>query len=460
MEACNVGTRFHLMPALLVVVASSHLAAGQNSSSTAGLLDRFSQLSPKARLQLVNGAKQDHDFAAVMRQDFVQTVVERGVLDAIDVSDVVCRVRAGGAKFAPATTIKWVIDDGAAVKKDQRLLELDDTFLKVQLAEQKKQIDQAQAALNQAEKKHQLVKRDMQIEIRLGEIEIQSAALELKKNAGATAEQREILELRVEKAKLHLERATAQFRARVAKAETELAAKRTEVELETARAKGIEEEIRHCIMTAPRDGMAIYYIPEQTRLGGGLQHAIVAQGEPVREGQKLLRVVGLKQMAVQTRVHEALVTRVRAGQIANVRVDAYPQKTHRAKVHDVAKVASQADWLSANIKVYATRIDLLDEMPGLKPGMSAEVRIETARKPKVVQAPVEAVVRAGKDHYCYVLAGQELQQRRVVVGLNNDLSVEINGGLQEGEQVLRDPRGMMRRLAPLLDKTAPPPAQE
>ena len=42
----------------------------------------------------------------------------------------------------------------------------------------------------------------------------------------------------------------------------------------------------------------IYYVPEQTRMGSGSTQSIVAQGEPVREGQKLMRIPDLTKMMV------------------------------------------------------------------------------------------------------------------------------------------------------------------
>jgi len=65
--------------------------------------------------------------------------------------------------------------------------------------------------------------------------------------------------------------------------------------------------------------------------------------------------------------------------------------------------------------------------------------------------PVKAVVRAGQEHYCYVKVGMEIQKRGVVPGLKGDLFVEIMSGLQEGEAVLGDLEGLLRRLIPLSD---------
>jgi putative ABC transport system permease protein len=55
-----------------------------------------------------------------------------------------------------------------------------------------------------------------------------------------------------------------------------------------------------------------------------------------------------------------------------------------------------------------------------------------------------------------VKIGKEIQKRPVVVGLRSDLAAEIKNGVKEGELIVRDPRGLVRRLRPFLG----PPAGE
>ena len=48
-------------------------------------------------------------------------------------------------------------------------------------------------------------------------------------------------------------------------------AKESIYESELARRKEVEEEIAKCVMTAPQNGLVVYYIPDQVRGGGGSQ---------------------------------------------------------------------------------------------------------------------------------------------------------------------------------------------
>jgi Cu(I)/Ag(I) efflux system membrane fusion protein len=165
----------------------------------------------------------------------------------------------------------------------------------------------------------------------------------------------------------------------------------------------------------------------------------VAGGEPVREGQKLMRVCGLERFTVLARIHEADVSRVRVGHAAEVRVDAFPGQVLRGRVKEVSPVASQADWLARGVKVYPVVVEPTAALPGLRPGLSAEVRLAEGRLPKVLQVPVRAVARIGRDLFCYVRTGKGLQERKVTLGARSDGNVEIKEGLKEGEEVLRAP---------------------
>src|SRR5947209_458249 len=115
----------------------------------------------------------------VHRQPLQLTVVERGALESADNREVVCRVRAGTK--TNALTIKWVIDDGTQVKKDQLLMEIDDSALQDSLKAEKILLDQARAASVAAEENYKIVVSQNTSEIETAKIVIQLADLDLEK---------------------------------------------------------------------------------------------------------------------------------------------------------------------------------------------------------------------------------------------------------------------------------------
>jgi multidrug resistance efflux pump len=257
---------------------------------------------------------------------------------------------------------------------------------------------------------------------------------------------------KVVQAKDELDRAESQARAKEITARTDRDAKKSVLDQETAKQKDLQDEIKKCKVYAPQDGLVVYYIPEQTRFGSGSQQSTVAQGEPVREGQKLMRIPDLKHMMVNTRVHEALVSNVKGemrsddgkivfrGQAASVRIDAYPDRDLKAHVKSVATVAAQGDWMSADVKMYVTMVALDESVEGLKPGMSAEVTILVDKTvDDVLIVPVQVIMGTtamGKKRYCWVRTPSGYEERELEVGASNEKEAEIRSGLRDGDQVV------------------------
>jgi hypothetical protein len=285
-------------------------------------------------------------------------------------------------------------------------------------------------------------------------------------------------------------------------AESDRVAKKSVFEQEQDKYEDIEEQIRKCIVNSPQDGMVVYYVSEQSRFGSGAQQSIIAQGEPVKEGQKLMRIPDLRRMLVNTKVHEAMVSRIKGevwrptgfcdtlraalfmtpdpltrlvnqhampdirerlrdrelekladGMRASVRVDAFPDRVLQGHVKSVATVASQQDWNSADVKVYQTMISIDESLEGLKPGMSAEVTIhvESAGE-NVLTLPIQAVVggvELGRKRKVFVWRAPDgpAEEREIEIGLSNEKVVEVKNGLKEGEQVVLNPKVILGEKA-------------
>jgi HlyD family secretion protein len=135
------------------------------------------------------------------------------------------------------------------------------------------------------------------------------------------------------------------------------------------------------------------------------------------------------------------------GQSATVRSDAFPDKMLKGHVKSVATVASQQDWMSTDVRVYQTMISIDEPLEGLKPGMSAEVIITTdAMDEAVLAVPIQAVLGSGemgRKRRVYVMTARGPELREVTVGMSNDKMAEITEGLQEGEEVVVNPRVLL-----------------
>jgi HlyD family secretion protein len=301
---------------------------------------------------------------------------------------------------------------------------------------------------------------------------------------------------KVEEAKRALDRVLKQAKAKEIQAETDRSTKKSVFDQEQDKYDDIEEQIHHCQIHSPQDGMVVYYVSEQIRYGSGSSQSIIAQGEPVKEGQKLMRIPDLRRMLVNTKVHEAMVSRVHGelwqttgftdtlraallinndatsrllgqhalfemkdkfrdqemqkvidGQKATVRVDAFPERVLPGHIKSVATVAAQQDWMSADVKVYQTMVSIDESLENLKPGMSAEVTMYVENlSENVLTVPLQAVVggaEMGRKRKVFVTTPEGPQEREVVIGLSNEKLAEVKSGLEEGEQIVLNPRVLL-----------------
>jgi multidrug efflux pump subunit AcrA (membrane-fusion protein) len=310
------------------------------------------------------------------------------------------------------------------------------------------------------------------------------------------------LQSKIDEAKRALDRVQKQAVGKIAGLQADRSAKYSTYLQQQTKVRDLEDEIRKCTLRAPQEGLVVYYIPEQTRSGSGTQQAIVAQGEPVREGQKLMSIPNLSRMLVNTRVHEAMISKVRgdrmirtgfsdaidaathlaadtpfalaftelaynakrmdvsdayrehnevladAGQPATIRIDSIPGRIFKGHVKTVATVASQQDWMSSDVKVYQTMVSIDEEIEGVRPGMSAEVTILTdAKAEDVLAIPVEAILGGsdmGRKRKCFVKTPVGPAEREIVIGMSNDTKAEILSGLEEGDEVVLNPLALLK----------------
>lgn len=530
------------------------------------------------------------------------TVIERGTLESADNKDVICKVKAG-SKASFASTIRWVIDDGSVVTKNQLVMELDDSALQDQLRSQSIVVEKARAELVKADQEYFIQTKINSTNVATAEATLEIAELDLEKYIGLRPDpdlfpfatvagmittvtergefrknlddvsaqlkqaqsdlesfqdlvawsqravkqnyitpaqskaneskmeaaknkmdnltkqkflletfnrKKELTDLRnkVDVAKMNLEKDQRQAESKEVQAESTRKTANSVYQQEVEKLRDIEEQIRECKLIAPQDGMVVYYKAESSRFSQSSQ-GMISQGEQVKEGQKLIRIPDLKRMQVNTKVHEAMVSRIRGddrrstgivesvraallvnpdaltrltshteqvlnsyrelyrdkeyfiasqGQSCQIRVDAMPGRLLKGHVRNVAAVAAQGDWMSSDVKVYQTLVTIDESVEGLKPDMSAEVTIMVdPPKEPVLAVPLQAIVggaESGPKRKVIVKTLTGTEEREVELGMFNDKLVEIRSGVKDGEEVILNPKAVLGDKAKTRDEFA------
>jgi HlyD family secretion protein len=147
-------------------------------------------------------------------------------------------------------------------------------------------------------------------------------------------------------------------------------------------------------------------------------------------------------MQVKMKVHESVVKKVHKEMTATLTIEALSGQVLHGKVKSVATLASNERSWGGGVKEYET-IVTIEDLPseaGLRPGMTAEVKILVKTIPNALTVPVSAVTESDGQHICYVKTARGIERRGVKIGEGNEQNIQILEGLEEGEEVALDAR--------------------
>jgi multidrug resistance efflux pump len=173
-----------------------------------------------------------------------------------------------------------------------------------------------------------------------------------------------------------------------------------------------------------------------------------AKGDQVNSGAFFMQIVDPSDMVLQTRVNQTDVQLLRVGQSAEIRLDAYPNRTWRGRVESVAAMAGggsrggrSRSGTGNYVRNVTVSINILDSDPLIIPDLSASADVLLATHEDVVTAPREALRKTGEDWYVWLTGreGEQPQRQRVEVSAWTDTHVAVSSGLKEGDTLAVGP---------------------
>ena len=208
-------------------------------------------------------------------------------------------------------------------------------------------------------------------------------------------------------------------------------------------------------------------------------------GTSMMIGTEMMLIADLNKMEVQVDVNENDIVKVSKFDTALIEVDAYLNRKFKGIVTDIANSASTVGATADQVTNFEVKvlllsesyIDLIDSARGyyypFRPGMSAAVDILTESRQNVLTAPISAVTtrvkkigggtreisdevitetdeettadtekvvkQDEKQEVVFVLNGNRVRKTEVKTGIQDNTSIEIAEGLQEGDEVITAP---------------------
>lgn len=374
----------------------------------------------------------------------------------VRVEDVVSQVRAPG-KIEPKTQVKVSADimgkivrlavkEGDRVQKGQLMLQLDDTQYRAASQQARAALASAQAREREANAALKIVESNF---------ERQRALFQQKLLSQAEWDQ-----------------ATQNHES----ARTTMLAAREEVARSRASVDAADDNLRKCRFLAPFDGVVSALNVEAGE--------IVITGTMNNPGTQILVVSDLSRMLVRADVDETDVIDMRIGQKAKITVDALPDTSFVGTVIEIGSTAKRAMTAAADGQTnFEVKVVFEHDVPEVRPGMTADVEIETAKRPQTTAVPIQTVVirtereleraaakgkKSPKPKRGAAQAAEEDTSGRkdkeitgifvvrdevahfvpVRTGISSETMIEVFGELKKDDRVVTGPYKALRELKP------------
>lgn len=323
--------------------------------------------------------------------------------------------------------IRWLAEDGTAVKAGDRVVEFDNSQFASDLEEKRLSASDAGSELQRTTAESKTGTADKQFAVEKARSEAEKARI-------AAAVPRDLLALReYQDRQLALKRAETEL----AKAQEDLdaatrggardvgvkkiALEKTQREIHTA-----EGAIDALTLRAPRAGMVL--IADHPWEGRKMR-----VGDTVWVGMTVASLPDLSAMSVQASLSDVDDGRIQPGMEVLCTLDAYPDQVFKGRVADISPVARESRR-SPLLRYFPVHVKLdRSDARRMRPGMSVRVEVLGAELRNVLLVPRAALDFAGKSSPRALLANGGAMP--VKLGACGALECVVESGVAEGTRL-------------------------
>jgi RND family efflux transporter MFP subunit len=233
--------------------------------------------------------------------------------------------------------------------------------------------------------------------------------------------------------------------AQVSSAEAALNAAQQALEVAEANAKQYAALSEYTRIVAPFTGVVtVRYADTGSLIAAGT--ASSTQSTPV------VRIAQISVLRLVLPIPESIAGQIRLNDPVKVHVEAL-------NADYVGKVSRFADSLDPQTRTMETEIDFQNADGRLLPGMYVEAIVAPPENRDILAVPLEAVelgANASEGSVLLVNSKNILEERKVQLGLEGSMRVEVRGGLTEGERVVVGSRNEFRSGMKVVPKEIDP----
>ena len=377
--------------------------------------------------------------AKVEVEQFQRTLRVSGTIMAKRFAAIRTPRMRGGSEGRRSLTLIELAEAGMVVEPNSVVGTFENRWLADHIDDKRSDLTRAKSAVEKRKAEVMIERETQQQELRMSKAEWEKAELDL-----GTAEVRS--EIEAEKLKLAVEETKANFghlEQEVKLKETAYAAALRGLgfasDKEALHVRRHMNDLERLKTRTPVGGLVVM---ESLYRGGG-QFEQVQTGDQVSPGTFFMRVVDLSKMIVNGVVNQVDSQKVRLGQKASIRLDAYPDLLLPGRVTAISAMASASGgssrWRRSSRDAYLKLVGIEVSIDGsdarVIPDLSASADIVLQERADALLVPDAAVEHRDGRAFVYVRDGDKFAEREIEVGERSEVQTVVLSGLSAGEEI-------------------------
>jgi biotin carboxyl carrier protein len=341
-----------------------------------------------------------------------------------------------------ALQITHLLHTGAPVKKGDLVIEFDPSEQHYKVDQNRSELLQAEQEITKARADSAVVAAQDKVALLKARFDVRRAELDVQKNELVSTIDARKNELALEQAQRVLAELEQDVKSRSASNEASIALaeeKRNKAKLAMDQAQGNIDKMR---VMAPMDGLVALEKNEGAAGGfffSGMTLPEYREGDEVQPGRPVGQVIDPKEMELVAKVGEMERNNIKEGQSVDVRLDALPEITFHGTVKRVGGNSTRRPWDDDSSSKFEVSITLSTTDARMRPGLTAQVFVNSDPRKDVLYVPREAVFLKESTRVVYVRNSNNYEPREVKIQAENESRAAIEGIGAGTEIALIDP---------------------
>jgi HlyD family secretion protein len=192
---------------------------------------------------------------------------------------------------------------------------------------------------------------------------------------------------------------------------------------------------------------------------------VVIPGTMNNPGSVIAVIADLSEILVEADVGETEITGIRLNESSKVHVDAIPDKEYDGHVAEIGSSAALKQGVGAGMRYFKVKVQFDNPDDRLRPGMTAQVSIITTTSGSALSVPIQSVVErvppalaksksgtededenAPKSKFVFVVKDGKVKMTEVKTGVSDTTHVALVSGVSKNDQIVTGPFRTLKKL--------------